>query len=98
MKSFILISTLLLSTTVFAEYRVYQYEIKPTYETLQEAENYVITSTLDPVSYLSYHGGAQSIKINLLRTWMCKGHTGGQREHCKSPLELSMNQVGQENP
>ena len=55
----------------------------------QDTKAYLVTDTLDPVSYISYHGGGDSIAIDLLRTWMCKGHTGGNTELCKAPLESS---------
>lgn len=79
----------LFSTQVFAEYRVYQYYVKSKMERFSATGNYLVTSTLDPTSYLSYHGGNEAIAIDLLRTWTCRGYTGGQAEHCKAPLEES---------
>ena len=70
-----------------AEYRVYQYSIK--YKKLYEVDTkpYLITSTLDPVSYTAYHGGAGSVSVDLLRTWLCKGYTGQLKNYCPSPYE-----------
>ena len=52
-------------------------------------KGYLVTSTLDPVSYLSYHGGNSSLRVDLLRSWMCKGHTGNQQAPCNGPEENS---------
>lgn len=84
-----LIAFFLFSTTVSAEYRVYQYYVKSKMERFNATGNYLVTSTLDPTSYLSYHGGNEAIAIDLLRTWTCRGYTGGMNEHCKAPLEES---------
>lgn len=34
-----------------------------------------MTSTLNPISYVAYHGGNDSIEVNLLRSWQCMGDT-----------------------
>ena len=72
-----------------AEYRVYQYMIFSTAneENNQERINKVILSTLDPVSFYAYHGERESIKVNLLRTWICPGYTGGKKVYCDSPYK-----------
>lgn len=70
-----------------AEYRVYQYSIKPKKLYEVDVKPYLVTSTLDPVSYVSYHGGRETVSVDLLRTWMCKGHTGQLRSYCPSPYE-----------
>ena len=72
---------------VHAEYRVYQYFVKSKFNLPQDKEGHLVTSTLDPVSYVAYHGGRQSIEIDLLRTWVCKGHTGYFKKFCDSPLD-----------
>ena len=82
--------SLLYSGTLRAEYRVYQYYVKSKTPRLDDQKPYLVTSTLDPISYLAYHGGNQSIKIDLLRTWPCHGYTGGNKEICKGPLESSL--------
>lgn len=77
----------LMMETSHAEYRVYQYSIrmKKLYEV--DIKPYLVTSTLDPVSYVSYHGGRETLAVDLLRTWTCKGHTGQRLPHCPSPYE-----------
>jgi hypothetical protein len=45
----------------------------------------MVTSTLDPTSYVSYHGGQGALRVNLLKTWTCKGHTGG-KAICEDPM------------
>lgn len=59
----------------FAEYRVYQYYIQSKVKNLDQTPSYLVTSTLDPKSYIAYHGGSDSINLNLLRSWMCLGNT-----------------------
>lgn len=75
------------SLPVLAEYRVYQYYVTPTLSSPKDNTNYLVTSTLDPVTYVTYHGGSGSIKVDLLRTWTCEGYTGGMDEVCSSPME-----------
>lgn len=70
-----IIILLLLSANLFAEYRVYQYYIKSKVKNLDQVSSYLVTSTLDPKSYIAYHGGYDSIELNLLRSWMCMGNT-----------------------
>ncbi len=84
MKYFIsLYLLILLISSAQAEYRVYQYLIQNK-DTYQEKEiTYEILSTLNPVAYKTYHGG-DVIKLDLLRTWVCPGHTG-RKEFCPSP-------------
>ncbi len=83
----------LISTpAVQAEYRVYQYQVSSRFPTEYQSKPHIVTSTLDPVSYLSYHGGETSIKIDLMRSWTCHGHTGGMQEVCLGPLERSIAQ------
>lgn len=65
----------MIQTKSFAEYRVYQYYIKSKVKNIDQLPNYLVTSTLDPKSYISYHGGADSIELSLLRSWMCMGNT-----------------------
>ena len=86
-KTLFIILTFLISTTAIAEYRVFQYYVKSRLEKSTDKNSYLVTSTLDPVSYLSYHGGNTSIKIDLVRTWSCVGYTGGNQPLCKGPNE-----------
>lgn len=48
---------------------------------------HLVTSTLDPVSYIAYNGGQELLAVDLLRTWICPGYTGGAKQTCKSPYE-----------
>lgn len=84
-RNFSLIMACSVITQASAEYRVYQYYIKSRYKLNHDQEGYLVTSTLDPVSYLAYHGGHESLKIDLLRTWQCPGFTGDGKELCDSP-------------
>jgi len=70
-----------------AEYRAYQYLVKPTHNYLKNQNVFLITSALDPVSYVSYHGGSQTLSVELIRTWMCPGYTGQYKDLCKSPYK-----------
>ena len=77
-----------------AEYRVYQYLVKP--KTLDFMVNdsgaKQIKSTLNPVAFIAYNGGENSIDLTLLRSWMCPGNTG-KKEFCPHP---SQRQVARE--
>lgn len=88
-SGFILFSLLiiLMMETSNAEYRVYQYSVK--YRKLYEVDTRpnLVTSTLDPVSYVAYHGGRETVLVDLLRSWTCKGYTGKFRAYCPSPYE-----------
>lgn len=78
----------LISATAFAEYRVYQYVIKNNISTAQDQPNsHMVTSTLNPVAYQAYYGGMRNLTIDLLRTWICPGHTGHQKKLCPSPYD-----------
>lgn len=85
----IILIALIFSSNVNAEYRVYQYYIKSKLRMPLDKNGYLVTSTLDPVSYISYHGGNNSLKVDLLRSWMCVGHTGNKKELCPGPEENS---------
>ncbi|OFZ17163.1 MAG: hypothetical protein A2X86_01560 [Bdellovibrionales bacterium GWA2_49_15] len=80
-----------------AEYRVYQYYVKAQVDLPYDAQSYITLSTFDPVAYLAYHGGRDSIRVELLNTWMCKGHTGG-KELCPSPYEQNSGTSVGSNP
>ena len=72
----------------FAEYRVYQYTVKNKIRSsVDQPNSNLILSTLNPVSYLAYNGGSSLINIDLLRTWICPGHTGNRKDFCKSPYD-----------
>ena len=80
-----LVITFFIILNANAEYRVYQYYIKSTEEKAQDKNGYIVRSSLDPITYRSYHGGPQSVQIDLLRTWRCPGNTGGLKSYCDSP-------------
>lgn len=72
----------------FGEYRVYQYIVKNKIKTAKDIPNgHYVLSTLNPVSYVAYNGGSLLIDVDLLRTWMCPGHTGKGKDYCPSPYD-----------
>jgi len=80
----------LLSLSSRAEYRVYQYYVKARNFQLQDSQAYLVTSSLDPQSYIAYHGGYDSLKLDLVRTWVCPGYTGrahNDYQYCESPYK-----------
>ena len=85
MKLFFIFIFIFLSNSLNAEYRVYQYYIRSAYESPHDQDAYLVTSTIDPVSYKAYHGGSEAIQIDLLRTWKCEGFTGDAKRVCPSP-------------
>ncbi|WP_164848426.1 hypothetical protein [Halobacteriovorax sp. HLS] len=88
-KILVSLSAILSCLAINAEYRVYQYYVKSRIQLPVDNKGYLVTSTLDPVSYLSYHGGNSSIRVDMLRSWMCKGHTGNFQTPCNGPEENS---------
>lgn len=86
----------LISFSAQAEYRVFQYYIKSQNKYSMDREAYLITSTMDPVTYQAYHGGADSIDVDLVRTWNCPGDTSQFKSICPSPLEVM--EKGQKTP
>lgn len=71
------------SSATFAEYRAYQYLVVDKISK-DKSSNSIIVSSLDPVTYISYNGGSNLVNVDLLRTWICPGHTG-KKEVCPSP-------------
>lgn len=80
---------IVLGVSAQAEYRVYQYMVSSRL-TSESPASVIITSTLDPNSYVMYHGGNRSIRVNLMNTWLCKGHTGN-KPTCAAPMAQLMN-------
>lgn len=83
---------LIFSTQLKAEYRAYQYMVSSLIglkNSSQIPKSYLITSTLDPISYIKYHGGIQRIRLVPLRTWMCPGDTSGFKRICSHPYSKS---------
>lgn len=65
----------LYSFSAMAEYRVYQYYVRPKIKNLTVTSAELVTSTLNPIAYVAYNGGRESIEVNLLRSWLCMGNT-----------------------
>lgn len=78
------------ASNAFGEYRVYQYYVRPKIQNINAAGAQLVTSTMDPRTYVAYHGGNNSVEVNLLRSWMCMGNTS-KKSICtiSEGLELS---------
>ena len=74
-KAIVALFILFFHSQVFAEYRVYQYYVRTKIQNLTKVDAELVTSTLNPVAYIAYHGGNESIEVNLLRSWQCMGDT-----------------------
>ena len=77
MCKFFIVILFIISLQVKAEYRAYQYLVQ-NIENINNKKSQIsntVISTLDPVSYVSYHGGPASTSVTLLNTWMCPGNT-----------------------
>ena len=89
-KLYIFIALLMLSLNSMSEYRAYQYIVKTKIsnqtDRLQAGDS-IISSTLSPTSYVSYHGGSDIVSIDLINTWMCPGNTAHKRICDPIPLE-----------
>lgn len=86
MKKLITLTCILFSCSAFAEYRVYQYYVRAYAPNPDVSEAYLVTSFLNPESYVAYHGGHHSIEVELLRSWVCPGDTS-KKKICKAPIE-----------
>lgn len=75
----------------YSEYRVYQYWVKS--KTREKAE--LVTTSLDPSAYLAYYGNEKETSINLMRSWICYGDTGGHKPPCR--FEESISSTSSEN-
>lgn len=84
--------TLLLTQSSYSDIRIYQYLVVNKNNDQKLGKQNIITSSLDPIAYISYHGGKRNIEVDLLRTWMCFGHTA-QAKHCPSPYATIPNGV-----
>lgn len=83
----LIVSYLFIIDYANAEYRVFQFYVKPKIQIQDENQAYLVTSSLDPKSYLYYHGGTNSLEVDTVRTWICPGNTGNYKEYCKSPYQ-----------
>lgn len=72
------------SLPAFGEYRAYQYAVVNKVVFSGQPKTALVTTTLDPRTYIAYHGGSGLVNVDLLRTWICPGHTG-KRPVCPSP-------------
>jgi hypothetical protein len=86
----IIVALFLLFITINArsEYRVYQYYVKAQNPFSVDQKAHLVTSTLDPTSYLAYHGGSETLKVDMLRSWMCLGDTSQHKDLCSPPIAL----------
>ena len=75
MKLILLIFNLFFCKLAFSEYRVYQYYVRPKIQNITIVAAELVTSTLNPLAYVAYHGGRESVEVNLLRSWQCMGDT-----------------------
>lgn len=75
----------------YSEYRVYQYWVKS--KSRDKAE--LVTTSLDPSAYLAYYGNEKETSINLMRSWICYGDTGGHKPPCR--FEESISNASSEN-
>lgn len=75
---------LLSALPAFGEYRAYQYAVVNKVVFDGQPKTVLVTTTMDPRTYVAYNGGYGLINVDLLRTWICPGHTG-KRAVCPSP-------------
>lgn len=94
-KSFVLLifMAIMVLNKANAEYRVYQFAVKAKNPYSMDTKSHVVTSTLDPEAYVSYHGGGETLRIDLIRSWMCYGDTSN-RQVCKPPIAMGNQNEG----
>ena len=82
----------LVPSTARSEYRAYQYIVssKDPYANATKADPQYVTSTLNPKMFKAYHGG-EYVSVQLLRTWICPGYTGGFEKICEHPYDKENN-------
>lgn len=71
----------LISTSVWAEYRVFTLHIIDS--TKQSSRQ--IETTLDPEQYISFYPLRENEQISYIETWLCKGRTDFFKSHCDNP-------------
>lgn len=86
MKKALSLVIFILMSSANAEYRVFQYFVKSSNPLSMDQNSYQVTSTLDPTSFIAYHGGKESLSVDLVRSWMCYGNTA-KKQLCAPPLE-----------
>lgn len=89
-----IILTFLSCPQAFGEYRVYQYYVRSKIQNLMPIEAELVTSTLNPIAYTAYHGGSESVEVNLLRSWQCMGNTS-KEPVCSFGEDIDLNEVRQ---
>ncbi len=72
----------MVSFTSMGEYRAYQYIVKT--KVLNQTNELnsgqsIISSTLSPTAFFAYNGGAETISIDLINSWICPGNTSHKR-------------------
>lgn len=77
-NAFLILLPMLFMAPAFGEYRVYQYYIRSKMQNINPPNAQLVTSTLNPASYMAYHGGKLTIDLTLLRSWVCMGNTSHQ--------------------
>ena len=87
MKKLIILILLATSISALAEYRVYQYSVQNRVTEVAFSKASLITSTLNPMSYVAYNGGSNLVSVDLMRTWICPGNTGQRVQTCESPYK-----------
>lgn len=92
----VLFLAVMIMTTTSAEYRAYQYVVKARNPFSMDIKSHVVTSTLDPQSYLAYHGGIDTLKIDMVRSWMCYGDTSND-QICTPPIARGTASTNEEN-
>ncbi len=76
----------ILTTPIWAEYRVFQLRItQPQAENTQAPQPRFIQSTLDPWQYKEYYPLAPDEVIDYTETWMCPGRTDHHQDLCPNP-------------
>lgn len=89
-----LILFLVLTYSVQAEYRAYQYIVKSKInknpQTNTNLRPNIVVSSLNPTAYISYHGGKNQITVELISSWICPGNTARSYDYCLSPYAKAL--------
>lgn len=75
----------LLTTTLFAEYRVHKLVITDA----AGAKVKEVTSTLDHLQYNQYFDVPKTYNVQLVDSWKCYEFTGDFKPHCPNPKDAS---------
>ncbi len=88
---------LFLSQSAWASYRVYQIKVIRWGTTGAAGPQEMVLSTLDPVQYRQFHGGAKVLQTELVDTWYCPGDTSG-KALCEKPKTAPTRGVASTDP